>query len=343
MPWLPGDKYLWDFWFAWRETELHLFYLQASRLDCHYNPDLRHNKSSVGHARLTSLGWKEIDGAPAFEKGEAGAWDDLSIWTGSIIEAEGGAYYMFYTARSSEDAPVWTPHEWQRPQNIGLAVSDDLRSWRRTEISKASPVIANPGTASIYDGVSWRDPYVVRGEEGDFFAFICARLKPKEEASIDAGGAVVYLKSRDLEKWDSRAAQPLVHSDEFYQMEVPQVFWRKTAEGKRLYLLFCAQEKDCSRARRVRMPEAECRTGTYYMMSRLLPLDYGEMPSLEEPARLLAPALYAGKLLNPDTEDEPVFFGFPWSDAGGHFTGGLSDPIRTSFNQDGSLDLVEEV
>ncbi|NJL19655.1 MAG: hypothetical protein HC895_00670 [Leptolyngbyaceae cyanobacterium SM1_3_5] len=32
MSWHPFNKYCWDFWFAWHEGVLHVFYLQADRL-----------------------------------------------------------------------------------------------------------------------------------------------------------------------------------------------------------------------------------------------------------------------------------------------------------------------
>jgi beta-fructofuranosidase len=341
MPWFPRNQYLWDFWFAWKGPELHVFYLQAPQLACHFNPDRRHDISSVGHAVLTRWGWKELGPDPAFAKADGEAWDNRSIWTGSIIQnPHTGLYYLFYTARRDEDAPVWTPHEWQRPQQIGVAVSPDLITWQRTEASRVGPVIPNPGLEKGLDGVSWRDPYVVQGEDGWFYAFICARLPVgKEGSALDAGGVVAYVKSKDLEHWESDP-HLLVQSDEFYQMEVPQVFWRRTGDEKRLYLLFCAQVNDCSRQRHERLPD-ECQTGTYYMVSRPVPVDSQSFPELEPPARLLAPGWYAGKLVNPETEASPMFYGFQWADEAGHFVGGLSDPMPTGFNPDGTVRIAD--
>jgi len=351
MPWFPRNKYLWDFWFAWKGRELHVFYLQASQLQCHFNPDGRHDISSVGHAVLTRWGWKEIGPDPAFSKAEGEAWDNRSIWTGSIIQkSDNSPFSMFYTARRNEDAPVWTPHEWQRPQHIGVAVSNDLMTWQRTEASQAGPVIPHPGNEKGFDGVAWRDPYVTRGEDGMFYAFICARLGVKEAhsladepgAPVDAGGVVAYVKSEDLDQWESDT-HILVQSDEFYQMEVPQVFWRRTGDEKRFYLLFCAQEKDCARQRRTRRPEAECQTGTYYMVSQPVAVDSNDIPELEGPARLLAPGWYAGKLLNPAMEPTPMFYGFQWADEAGRFVGGLPEPMPVRFNADGTLKLIDEI
>ncbi|MEW6127881.1 MAG: hypothetical protein AB1757_12655 [Acidobacteriota bacterium] len=344
MTWLPDNKYFWDFWFAERAGNLHLFYLQASKPQCGYNPDLRHNLSSIGQATLTPHGWR--DEGTVFTASENHAWDNLSIWTGSIIEhPTNGWFYLFYTARGKQDARRWTPAEWQRAQQIGIAQSSDLRSWERIAESKIQPAIRNPGVGK-FDGVAWRDPFVIF-ENRKFFAFICARLNPESDPAayqartmIDAGGAIAFLESPDIENWHDGEPQILVASDEFYQLEVPQVFWRRFENGKRFYLIFCAQEKDCSRARRERYPLSECQTGTYYMRSPLLPFDFQGIPALESPAKLFAKGLYAGKLLHPETENHPTFFGFVWSDASGHFVGGLSDPLKTIFHDDGSLKLV---
>jgi beta-fructofuranosidase len=338
MPWFPRDKYLWDFWFARRQGALHVFYLQASRAACQYNPDRRHDLSSVGHAVLTPGGWREVGTALGPAQGEA--WDNLSIWTGSVVwDAETETYYQFYTARRREDAPVWTPSEWQRKQQIGLAASRDLITWERTAESFSQPVIPNPGRMTGLDGVAWRDPYVVRGADGLWHAFVTARLNPCDRENgrfgADAGGVVAWLKSERLAEWDCYAARRLVTSDEFYQLEVPQVFWRSFAGGRRFYLLFCAQERDCSRERRAR--GRECATGTYYMFSELMPDDCADIPALEEPARLLAPGLYAGRLLDAETESQPLFFGFQWADERGRFAGGLSDPQPVRFEDDGAI------
>jgi beta-fructofuranosidase len=350
MTWLPPEKYIWDFWFATAGDNIHVFYLQATQADCGYNTEARHNFSSVGHAVLSPWGWRAVEGN-AFNPTADDAWDNLSIWTGSIIQhPTNKIFYMFYTARGKADAPRWTPREWQRPQQIGLAVSNDLQFWERTENAKRHPVIANPGPGQ-FDGVTWRDPYVIY-ENSKFQVFICARLNPEpvnqetvkqSTINLEGGGAVVYLESAGIEHWQSGEIKTLIVSDEFYQLEVPQVFWRRFENGKRLYLIFCTQERDCSRARRARMPGSECQTGTYYMCSRLLPFDYQGIPELEEPARLLASGLYSGKFLHPETQPYPPFFGFVWNNARGHFVGGLSDAILTQFNQDGSLKLLNEV
>lgn len=348
MIWWPSDKYVWDFWFA-REGggggRLHVYYLQAGREESGNDPDRRHDLASVGHAVMGAGGWEELTaGEPAFSRGKAGAWDDLSIWTGCVVEnpLEGG-WYLFYTSRRRADSAVWTPSEWQRPQQIGLAVSDDLMEWKRSPKSVEAPLIANPGAAVGLDGVAWRDPYVMREEGGGYLVFICARLGAEAAAGMgigeDAGGAVAWLSSDRLDQWDPSRTSLLIASEEFYQLEVPQAFWRACDGGKRFYLIFSAQEKDCSAARRAKMPAKECRTGTYYLSSDLLPLDHPGIPKLREPARLLAEGWYAGRILDAEDGRPPLFFGFKWADAEGNFVGGISDGMPVVFGPDGSIGL----
>jgi beta-fructofuranosidase len=350
MTWLAKNKYSWDFWFAADGENIQVFYLQASQAECGYNSEARHQLSSVGRAELTPWGWREVEGQ-AFSSEANDAWDNLSIWTGSIIQhPTTKLFYMFYTARGKAENLRWTPSEWQRPQHIGLAMSKDLQVWQRSETAKHRPVIANPGPGT-FDGVAWRDPYVIY-EPGKFQVFICTRLNPESvnretvkslTVNPEGGAAIVYLESADIEDWQTSEINTLIDSAEFYQMEVPQVFWRRFANGKRFYLIFCAQEKDCSRVRRQQRPASQCQTGTYYLCSRLLPFDYPGIPEFEGPARLLAAGLYAGKFLRPETEARPPFFGYIWSDDSGHFIGGLSDPIPTEFKADGSLQFITEV
>jgi beta-fructofuranosidase len=341
MPWSPRGRYLWDPWFARKGDELHAFHLQAPREACEGDPDRRHDLASVGHAVLGRWGWREVEGAPALAARAGKAWDNLSIWTGSVLALPSGGFVLLYTARRREDAPVDTPHERQRPQHVGAAVSPDLTAWRRTPQSESGPALPNPGDDPRFDGVAWRDPYLWRDDDGVPHAFLCARAGPPAHAPREGGGIVAYVRGGDAVDWGHAGApQILVRSDEFYQMEVPQVFWRRCGDARRLYLLFSAQAKDCSRARRASLPR-ECATGTYYLRSAPQPPGARGLPSLDEPARLLAAGVYAGKLIEPERAETPVLFGFDWTDARGAFTGGLTDARAVRFHDDGTPELED--
>lgn len=337
MPWHPRNKYCWDFWFAWQGQTLHVFYLQASRLACAYNAEKRHNLATVGHAVLTDFGWKEINpDEPALSSRNGKFWDNIAIWTGSIVEKD-DRYYMFYTARSSFDSFVLTTHERRQPQNIGAAESSNLITWQRTTASKKNPVIPNPGRGIGFDGVSWRDPYVIKNDlDKQFYAFICAC---PFDAPTDAGGVVAYATSPDLEDWQTKLSQVLYKSPEFHYLEVPQIFWRKTLHQNcwRLYLLFSPYWN--------RFFERRDSRGTYYVRS--LPIEdrrqlsYDCIPWVDEPANLLADGIYGGKLVNPQSAATPVFLGFQLEDEGGHFVGGISDPQWATFADDGTIRLSD--
>jgi beta-fructofuranosidase len=350
MAWFPQNKYIWDFWFAWDHSQqLHLFYLQASQLDCRFNPDARHDRASVGHAILTDWGWQEIcPDQPALTRStERDAWDDLAIWTGSIIQSPlADRYYLFYTSRRKADVPTWTPHEWQRPQNIGVATSRDLQHWQR---EPNNLVIPNPGLKGEFDGVNWRDPYVIyHAEDHLFYAFICAHTAGNQ----DAGGIVAYVTSPDLVHWTS-APQVLLTSRDFYQMEVPQIFWRDRGDGcRQLYLLFSTQAKDCSRHWREHELSGQAITGTYYLVSEPLPveqpIDFSKIP-WQGPAKLLSNGFYGGKVIwkngsnqmvpTLSLDTQAIFYSFQWGDEADHFVGGLADPRAMNFLADGTIDL----
>lgn len=336
MPWQPRNKYCWDFWFAWQEKTLHVFYLQASKIACAYNPERRHNLASIGHAVLTDFGWQEIDhDCPVLANRDGNFWDNLSIWTGSIIEKD-NLYYLFYTSRCKDDPWIETTHERRIPQNVGVAVSEDLRTWKRTPTTIEKPVIPNPGVKSEFDGINWRDPYVIKDDtDGKFYAFICAH---PTDTPADTGGVIAYATSKDLENWQDEPYRVLYKSDEFFFTEVPQVFWRKTNDLKywRLYFLFSPRWS--------LFFNKEIPLGiTYYVHSAPIEdrkkVNYDNIPWETEPAKILVKNLHGGKLINPETEENPVFIGFPMEDEGGHFVGGLSDPYWVIFEDDGTMRL----
>src|ERR1700738_451641 len=108
----PRVKWLWDPWFISHADLWHLFHLQADRS---WTPEERHDHASIGHAISRDLiNWEELP--TALEPGPPGGWDDLSIWTGSVLKQQAGRYYLLYTGRRRAQ-----PYE----QQIGIATSSD--------------------------------------------------------------------------------------------------------------------------------------------------------------------------------------------------------------------------
>lgn len=339
-----NDDYIWDSWFQIDEQgQLHAYFLRANRSECAFDPEARHDRASVGHAVWNGRRWQMNDSRPALAASEGDSWDNLSIWTGSVIADRMMRQYLkFYTARRKHDALLPTPRGKERAQQIGIAVSQDLHKWTRLPESVDAPIVPNPGLRYGLDGVAWRDPYVVQWSDEQYYMFICARSPARSHDPKDpnGGGCIVYLRSENLYRWDSEprfVELPLETGQ--YQLETPQVFrGPRDARGyRRVYLLYASQRNDATWSRKVRMPQ-ECETGTYYAVSE--PIADGD-PRLPRfgPARLLAYNLYAAKLLMTNPWHRPVLLGFQWADRQGKFVGGIWGPHNVVFRADGSLEV----
>ncbi|GAA2628760.1 glycoside hydrolase family protein [Paractinoplanes durhamensis] len=115
------DMWFWDSWPVVDGGDRHLFFLQAPR--SLGDPDTRHVNAAIGHA--VSADWTNWTILPdALTAAPSPAWDDLAIWTGSIVRDDAGRWRLFYSAISRKENG--------RVQRIGHAASDDLISWRRT-------------------------------------------------------------------------------------------------------------------------------------------------------------------------------------------------------------------
>src|SRR4051812_31052659 len=244
MPLRLSDKWVWDFWLAREPGVHHAFYLQAPR--ALGDPASRHHNASIGHAVSTDLrSWRVV--ADALHPGPPGSWDDLAVWTGSVI-AHRGRWHMLYTGISRNHGTLI--------QRIGLAVSDDLVSWRK---HPANPVLEADARwyqlldPSRWRDQSWRDPWLFHGGDGAVHALITARspLGP-----TDGGGVVAHARSRDLVEWE--VLPPLVPPGEFAQVEVPQLV---QLDGRWLLLVSClAEDHSEQRRRRLGVPGV---TGTF--------------------------------------------------------------------------------
>ena len=127
---LLPDVWTWDAWFVDDGHQFHAFYLKASR--ALGDPHRRHDRATVGHAVSDDLRtWTEV--ADALVPSDGPGFDDLAIWTGSVVRGPDGVWRMFYTGRTRGEPGM--------RQRVGVALSDDLLSWRADP--DQSPVVAD--------------------------------------------------------------------------------------------------------------------------------------------------------------------------------------------------------
>jgi beta-fructofuranosidase len=229
------DHWVWDSWVADDGERFHLFFLKAPRALA--DPSLRHARATVGHAVSTDLrDWEVLADALG---PEPGGWDDLAIWTGSVVRGDDGRWRMFYTAINTRG------HE-LRDQRIGVVESDDLIAWGRTGPKPTLSVDTRWYESLAEDtGASetWRDPFVVPDDAGDgWHMLICARAR--DAARLD-DGVIAHAWSPDLRRW--QATEPVCAPGAgFGQLEVAQV---RVIDGQHVLVFTCHPEEQ-SAARR---------------------------------------------------------------------------------------------
>jgi beta-fructofuranosidase len=205
-----ADRWIWDFWLARDGADHHLFFLQAPR--ALGDPDRRHWNVSIGHAVSTDLSiWELLPDALA--PGPAGAWDDYTTWTGSVL-AHAGRWCMFYTGTSRTERG--------KVQRIGLATSDDLVGWQRAgdrPLIEADPAWYELLDPRVWPEQAWRDPWVFRDPgTGRFHALVTARANAGDPATR---GVIGHATSDDLVTWEVRP--PVTPAGVFGHLEIPQV------------------------------------------------------------------------------------------------------------------------
>lgn len=193
---------LWDTWLFQDVDTFHLFHLQR-----------HHNASgcwAIGHAVTTDwLNWETLP--LALKQGKSKEWDAGPLMTGMTIK-HAGQFYMFYGAMVD------------RVQRIGVAVSDDLIHWSKSDypiLEAAAPYYeTNPSHAINYE-TAWRDPYIFFNEEDNYFyAFICARAAYWE--TDVGGGCIAVAQSENLLDW--KLLPPAFISESITCLEVPEHF-----------------------------------------------------------------------------------------------------------------------
>ncbi len=288
---------MWDFWFTKHHDTYHLFYLQASR--SLRNPQKRHDNASIGHASSPDLvNWTEL--GTVLEPGYAKEWDDVSTWTGSVIEHD-SRWWMFYTGRSSLEGG----HE----QRIGAAISGDLNFWVKhpgNPLLVTHPFWYEHLDNKKWPNVAWRDPWLYAVDDG-FEMLLTARVNT---GSRDGRGVVARAFSSDLTLWT--ALPPLTVPGGFGEMEVPQRI--DTPHGR--LLLFSCESKNLASGRTAGL--SDC-----YVMR----LDESGGPFPADTAQSLdLPGHYAARAIEGPSGDW-VVLAFELQDADGDFGGRISDPI----------------
>ncbi|WP_433305399.1 glycosyl hydrolase family 32 [Actinoplanes sp. CA-030573] len=306
------DLWIWDSWPVEDGDDRHLFYLQAPR--ALGDPIARHTHAAVGHA--VSADWEHWTILPdALTTAPSPAWDDLAIWTGSIVRGDTGRWHFFYTAISHGDGG--------RVQRIGRADSDDLITWHR---AGAEPLLcADPRWYETVDQMdwheeTWRDPWVLRDPAGDgWHMLITARARngPRYDR-----GVIGHARSADFGTWEVQP--PLTARAGFGHMEVPQV---SMIDGRPV-LTFCCLAPELSAERRQATPM----TGMWSAPATSIigPYDVAAAIPFDDPS------IYAAHLVNL-ADGKPALLGFA-DDRDGHgFDGAIPPPIPVILRPDGTV------
>ncbi len=229
-----ADQWVWDSWIADDGERYHLFFLQAPK--SLGSPQRRHTAARIGRASSTDLVEWQYHGV-ALAPSENG-WDDLALWTGSVVPADDGTWRMFYTALNTGGRGVYD-------QRVGMAASDDLTTWRR--VGDRPLLLADPrwyqtlgSEVPVPDGLvpdpaaseTWRDPFVFRDPDGDgWHMLVTAR---RRGASRFDDGVLAHARSADLVSWE--LGPPVSHPEGFGQIEVPQV---RVVAGRPVLVFTC--------------------------------------------------------------------------------------------------------
>lgn len=206
-----ATDWIWDSWLATDDDGVHhLFFLSAPR--SLGDPERRHLHASIGQANSPDLvHW--TDHGSALTVSDAG-WDDLSLWTGSVVRGDDSRWYLFYTALGRRGLGA-------DDQRIGLAVSTDLQTWER--VGDAPLLVADPRwyrtrPEDPQASETWRDPFVFR--DGDGWRMLVTARAVDGPPGDD--GVLATAWSPDLRHWE--VGPPLsAPGAGFSQLEVPHV------------------------------------------------------------------------------------------------------------------------
>jgi beta-fructofuranosidase len=232
--------WVWDSWVADDGDLFHLFFLKAARHEAGVGS--RHTRAVVGHATSADLtSWTEQpDALGPRDVGTGAAYDDLAVWTGSVVRDDDGRWRMFHTAISHRGG--------LKDQRLGQVVSDDLVEWHRVGEHPLAPVDprwykTDPDDPTASE--TWRDPLVLRDSGGDgWHMLVTARAVG---AATNDDGVLGHARSSDLAHWETLA--PLTRPGAgFGQLEVAQT----KQIGDRHVLVFTCHPDEQTAERRQR-------------------------------------------------------------------------------------------
>ena len=188
----------------------------------------------LGHLTSTDLRrWtRQPDILPVWE-GEP--WEQWGIWAPQVIsnpDPTGARWLMLYTGVAGEG----------RPQQIGIAYSDDLYTWWRADAAHEAqnpfyhPTAAYVSWSDDPGSVDWyspcRDPFVFQ-EDGRWWLLNTGK-------ALDRTGLILLAQSPPdsfvFQGLD--AAAPLLHREDIHQPESPQLWPVDHADGQRRWHLF---------------------------------------------------------------------------------------------------------
>ena len=323
-----ADKWIWDSWFVFDGDKHHVFYLHASR--ALGDPNRRHRHPIIGHAISDDLtNWTVVRDAVIVSE-EPEAFDSWTTWTGSVVRADDGTWWMYYTGTSRSDGGD--------VQTVGAATSKDLMVWEKVSsqpLVKADYRWYEKLNQPEWHDEAWRDPWVFRFPEGvttgaaavgvpaggnaaDVWHMLVT-ARAKEGGDVRTRGVLGHATSLDMKNW---TVQPPLSSPNqgFGQLEVYQF---EVVDGVPV-LFFCCGWRELSPERLAQFGHRDA-TYSVAVNADLTGIDFNRARAFEH--RLV----YAARLVQDRFGGWNVI-GFDNFDEHGEFIGRLCDPIPVTAN-----------
>ncbi len=316
------NEWVWDSWYAKDGDMWHCYFLKADK--ALGDPHLRHFHVSQGHATSKNLIDWDYHGT-CFAPAPAPAWDDMTTWTGSVIQDDDGLWHLFYTGGSQAEDGLY--------QRIGHAISTDMHNWQRVGNGLCLDMIGDNAKyyekdhmVGFWSDRAMRDPWVIKDPNGNgWLMYFTARVP--DESDPNMGGAVGFATSDDLYTWK---LQTPVFQGLFGQLEVPQVF----ELNGRWYCLFCTADIHWSDTF---MQNAGVTPviGNHYLIGDSPTGCWQVAPGFMDGA--IPCRRYAGRILHTDTGAVMMGFDDNWQNT---FVGEITDPTPITADGDGYLSIA---